>query len=223
MSNDFVKSVEPPMPDTHCVDTDTGEDVWSYSQELLIDYANKVADAILAKLAEGAESVGEVVRFDGHTSVSGRMILELPHGTKLYAMPPDAQAQIDAANQLAADATALADDHHNQKRAMHAKCSELQAELADAIDVKGGCGPTALSMVIAERDKLIQAVADHVTVRAEQQAELAKRDARIEELEKVVRKYIGALDSWDGSGKAERYTKRCEYDMRAAIAQEQAK
>ena len=49
------------------------------------------------------------------------------------------------------------------------KCDRLTAELADAIDVKNGNGPTALSMVTADRDAL--------------RAELASASERIAALE----------------------------------------
>jgi hypothetical protein len=35
-----------PKPDTHCFDTDTNKDVWSYSQEQLIAYARKAAESM---------------------------------------------------------------------------------------------------------------------------------------------------------------------------------
>ncbi|MCD0496901.1 hypothetical protein LP085_08590 [Achromobacter sp. MY14] len=34
----------------------------------------------------------------------------------------------------------------------------------------------------------------------------------------AAQRYLNALDTWDGSGKAERHTKRMEHDLRAAVA-----
>lgn len=52
------------------------------------------------------------------------------------------------------------------------KCARLQDELADALDVKNGAGPTALSMVMADRDAL--------------QVKVAKQNARIEQLNSIM-------------------------------------
>lgn len=38
-------TVELPKPDTHCIDEDTGKDVWSHSPEQMREYAAQVAAA----------------------------------------------------------------------------------------------------------------------------------------------------------------------------------
>ena len=61
-------------------------------------YKADEVDAILAKLADGAEPVGEatLMAFGGGTTMCAFDGDKVPPGTKLYATTPDAQAQIDA-------------------------------------------------------------------------------------------------------------------------------
>ena len=49
-------------------------------------------------------------------------------------------------------------------------------------------------------------------------ARQAAHETAMHELTQAVGKYLNALDTWDGSRKAERHTERCETDLRAAYA-----
>ncbi len=57
---------------------------------------------------------------------------------------------------------------------------------------------------------------------AQQAAERqAGHETVMHELMLAVGKYLNALDTWDGSRKAERHTERCEAEMRSAYAKAQ--
>lgn len=73
--------------------------------------------------------------------------------------------------------------------------------------------------------KSIEAFVDGKPSELEQlRFELAKKEQQLAAVQAgelglldAVTKYIGALDTWDGSGKADRYTKRCEDNLRFAL------
>lgn len=64
----LLAGVEMPEPDTHCFDTDTEQDVWSYSRDLLRETVAAVVakkDAKIASLTAHNESLLAVWRNDG--------------------------------------------------------------------------------------------------------------------------------------------------------------
>lgn len=58
---------------------------------------------------------------------------------------------------------------------------------------------------------------DEGAVKLYDQAAIDELVKQRDELLAAAKKYIGAIDSWDGSAKAERYTKHRESDLRDAI------
>ena len=103
-------------------------------------------------------------------------------GVKLFALPPDAQAEI---------------------RERDARISRLENELADALDLKAGNGPTALAMQAARikelEEKLTVCVFDrdtykrHLDTRTQQHSKQAAEISRLREVLAKCKKALNRL------------------------------